>query len=56
VGGVRTFKEILAWQKGHHMVLDVYRITKKFPPDERLKNITTFLEIWKSVVACFMAG
>lgn len=36
---VKTFKEILAWQRGHKLVLEVYRITKKFPPDERFRLV-----------------
>lgn len=28
---VKTFKEILAWQKAHELVLEIYRITTKFP-------------------------
>ncbi len=31
-----SFKDIIAWQKAHIFVLNVYRETKSFPSDERL--------------------
>lgn len=32
---MRDFKQLQVWQKTHHFVLDVYRITQGFPSDER---------------------
>jgi four helix bundle protein len=32
---MRDFRELKVWQKAHGFVLDVYRHTKVFPPDER---------------------
>ena len=29
-----TFENVIAWQKAHVFVLQVYRITKSFPSDE----------------------
>jgi len=31
---IRDFTDILAWQEGHKLVLDIYRLTKKFPKEE----------------------
>ncbi len=31
----RSFRELIVWQKAHQFVLDVYRFTRAFPPDER---------------------
>jgi four helix bundle protein len=31
---IEHFTDIDAWQHGHKLVLDVYRITKKFPKEE----------------------
>ncbi|MDD5731990.1 MAG: four helix bundle protein [Patescibacteria group bacterium] len=31
---IKTFKEILAWQKAHELALDVYKITAEFPKYE----------------------
>ena len=32
---MRDFKTFKVWQKAHQLVLDVYRATQDFPPDER---------------------
>jgi four helix bundle protein len=31
---VKTFKEIIVWQKAHQLVLKIYNITKSFPKFE----------------------
>lgn len=31
------WQDLLVWQKAHTAVLDVYRATKTFPPDERFR-------------------
>ncbi len=33
-GKIKSFTDIKAWQKGHHLVIAIYEITKKFPKDE----------------------
>ncbi len=32
---MRDFRNVKAWQKGHALTLDVYRVTRGFPADER---------------------
>ena len=32
---IKTFNDILAWQKAHKLVLQVYQLTNYFPPSER---------------------
>jgi four helix bundle protein len=32
---VQRFTELQVWQRSHALVLQVYRLTKKFPPEER---------------------
>ena len=32
---VRDFTKLQVWQKGHRMVLNVYRLTSSFPKEER---------------------
>ncbi|WP_145260745.1 four helix bundle protein [Calycomorphotria hydatis] len=32
---MQDFHELQVWQKSHQLTLEVYRITKGFPPDER---------------------
>ncbi len=31
---LRDFTDLLAWQEGHKLVLEIYKLTKKFPKDE----------------------
>jgi four helix bundle protein len=30
----KTFKDLIVWQRGHALVLEVYRITRRFPREE----------------------
>ena len=39
MGAIKTFKEIIAWQKGHRLVLEIYKITKQFPSEERFRLV-----------------
>jgi four helix bundle protein len=34
MSGVKSYKELLIWQKGISIVLKVYKLTKNFPNDE----------------------
>lgn len=31
---INSFTDLIAWREGHQLVLDIYRITGKFPKDE----------------------
>jgi four helix bundle protein len=31
---IKSFTEIIAWQKGHQLVLSIYRLTESFPKQE----------------------
>jgi four helix bundle protein len=31
---MKTYKDSIAWQKSHNLVLEIYEITKKFPKEE----------------------
>jgi four helix bundle protein len=33
-GKIRTFTDLIVWQSGHKLVLEIYHLTKKFPKDE----------------------
>ena len=37
---VRTFKDLKVWRKAYDMVIDIYKLTKDFPSDERF-GLTT---------------
>lgn len=32
---IKSFTDLYAWQKGHELVLEIYRITKQFPSEEK---------------------
>jgi four helix bundle protein len=32
---IRSFTELVAWKRSHSLVIDVYKITKSFPNEER---------------------
>ena len=31
---IKEFTDLYAWQKGHQLVLEIYKLTKKFPTNE----------------------
>ena len=33
-GKIYTFSDLIVWQEGHKLVLDIYQITKSFPREE----------------------
>ncbi|MCX6355748.1 MAG: four helix bundle protein [Candidatus Aureabacteria bacterium] len=32
---MKTFRDLKAWERAHGLVLEIYKVTKDFPPDER---------------------
>ncbi len=34
---IESWRDLLVWQKAHASTLEVYRVTKTFPPDERYR-------------------
>ncbi len=39
-GAVKSYEDLVAWQKAYQLVLEVYRLTKLFPDDERFGLVT----------------
>lgn len=39
---MKNFQELIVWQKSHQLLLEVYRVTKKFPKEEQF-NLTSQL-------------
>ncbi|MFH1542553.1 MAG: four helix bundle protein [bacterium] len=37
---VRTFKDLIVWQKAYSLVLDIYKATKNFPTEEKFGLIS----------------
>ena len=32
--GLKSYRELIVWQKAYHLVLEIYRITKEYPKSE----------------------
>ena len=53
---MRDFKELKVWQKSHQMVVKVYHMTRKFPPDERFGLIAQLRRSSASIPANIAEG
>jgi four helix bundle protein len=53
---VQRFTELKVWQRSHALVLQVYRLTKTFPPDERYGLIAQLRRAVLSVPANIAEG
>ena len=51
-----SFENILAWQKAHHFVLSVYKITKMFPKEELFGLTSQFRRAAVSIEANIAEG
>ena len=52
----KTFEDILAWQKAHQFVLNVYRVTSNFPDFERFGLGSQFQRAAVSIAANIAEG
>lgn len=52
----KDFKSLLVWQKSHELVLEVYRITKGFPPEEKFGLVSQMRRAAISVPANLAEG
>ena len=52
----RTFEDILAWQKAHQFVVDVYKTTESFPNFERYGLCSQFQRAAVSIAANIAEG
>ncbi len=51
---MRDFREMAVWQRAHRLTLEVHRVTRTFPPDER-HGLTTQLRRSASSIAMNIA-
>lgn len=40
MGEIKSFKDLIAWQKAHQFVIEIYKITEKFPDSEKFGLVT----------------
>jgi len=52
----RNFQDLIVWQKAHHFVLNVYRISKNFPREEVYGLTSQFRRAAISVAANIAEG
>ncbi|OJV75624.1 MAG: four helix bundle protein [Bacteroidia bacterium 44-10] len=50
------FRSLIVWQKGHQLVLDVYRITKSFPEEEKFGIVPQIRRAVISITANISEG
>lgn len=53
---IKSYRDLTVWQKSHHLVLDVYRLTKSFPTDEKFGLVSQIRRAAVSVPANIVEG
>lgn len=53
---MKSFKELKVWQKAHELVLCIYKITKKFPEDEKFGLISQMRRAAVSIASNIVEG
>lgn len=38
---MQRFTELMVWQRSHELTLEMYRLTSRFPAEERWNHLTT---------------
>jgi four helix bundle protein len=46
---VAQFEQLIVWKKAHELVLDVYKLTKKYPQDEKYRLVDQICRAVSSV-------
>ncbi|MHC4476361.1 MAG: four helix bundle protein [Planctomycetota bacterium] len=53
---MKSFRELKVWQKAHGLVLDLYKITKTFPSDERFGIVSQLRRAASSIPSNIVEG
>ena len=53
---IERFSDLVVWQEGHKLALQVYRLTEKFPPRERFGIVAQIRRSTASVCANIAEG
>ena len=54
--GVKSYEDLVVWQYGHAVTLEVYRWTKAFPPEEKYSMVQQMRRAASSVPANIVEG
>lgn len=55
-GKIKDFDDLEAWKKGHELVLEIYKITKEFPREEKFGIIDQLRRAVSSITANIAEG
>ena len=53
---IKSFRDLKVWQKAHELVLCIYKITAKFPSEERFGLVSQARRATVSVAANIVEG
>ena len=56
MGEIKSFRDLKVWRKAHELVLHIYRMTKKYPPDEKYGLASQMRRSALSVAANIVEG
>lgn len=53
---IKNFYDLVAWQRGYQLVLDIYKITKDFPKEEMYGIVSQLRRAASSITANIAEG
>ncbi len=53
---IKSFRDLIAWQLGHNLVLEIYKITKLFPRDEQFGLVSQMRRCAVSITSNIAEG
>lgn len=56
MGNAKSFKDLIVWQKSHELVIEIYKITKLFPQEEKFGLVSQMRRAAVSVPANIAEG
>lgn len=56
MGKVKTFRDLLVWRKAHDLVLEIYKVTKEFPKEEKFGLVSQLRRSASSVPTNIVEG
>lgn len=56
MGNIKTFKDLIVWQKSHALGLETYKMTKLFPKEERFGIVSQLRASASSIPSNIVEG